>query len=67
MMQGGPRICLGRDSAYLQLKLTLALLNHFFIFELVPGQERTYGSTFVMPIKNGIQVTLSPHHLEQDL
>lgn len=60
VFQGGPRICLGRDSAYLQLKLTLALLNHFFIFKLVLGQEITYGSTFVMPIKNGICVTLSP-------
>jgi cytochrome P450 len=62
VFQGGPRICLGRDSAYLQLKVTLALLTHFFIFRLVPGHEIEYDSTFVMPMKNGLKVTLSPRH-----
>ncbi|KAG0592034.1 hypothetical protein M758_1G201300 [Ceratodon purpureus] len=58
--QAGPRICLGRDSAYLQLKVTLALIIHFFTFQLVPGQEITYTSSLVMPMKNGVKVTMSP-------
>lgn len=60
VFQAGPRICLGRDSAFLQLKVTVALLFHFFTFQLVPGQEITYTSTMVMPMKNGVQVTMSP-------
>lgn len=60
VFQAGPRICLGRDSAFLQLKVTLALLLHFFTFKLVPGQELTYTFTLVMPMKNGVQVTMSP-------
>lgn len=58
--QAGPRICLGRDSAFLQLKVTLSLIIHFFTFQLVRGQELTYTSALVMPMKNGVQVTISP-------
>ncbi|XP_024379187.1 cytochrome P450 704B1 [Physcomitrium patens] len=58
--QAGPRICLGKDSAYLQLKVTAALITHFFKFHLVPGQEIAYTTTLVMPIKKGLKVTLSP-------
>ena len=60
LLQAGPRICLGRDSAFLQLKVTLSLIIHFFTFQLVPGQELTYTSALVMPMKNGVQVTISP-------
>lgn len=58
--QAGPRICLGREAAYLQLKVTMALIIHFFKFQLLSGQELTYTSTLLMPMKNGIMVTISP-------
>ena len=60
LLQAGPRICLGRDSAYLQLMVTVALIVHFFTFQLVPGQEITYTATLVMPMKNGVTVSISP-------
>ena len=59
-MQAGPRICLGKDLAYLTVKLTLALTFHFFTFKLVPGQNVTYKELLVTPIRDGLQVTMTP-------
>uniref|UniRef100_A0A0C9S1X3 TSA: Wollemia nobilis Ref_Wollemi_Transcript_22298_2134 transcribed RNA sequence n=1 Tax=Wollemia nobilis TaxID=56998 RepID=A0A0C9S1X3_9CONI len=40
--QAGPRICLGKDSAYLQMKMAAALLLRFFRFQLVEGFQIKY-------------------------
>ncbi|MCL7041828.1 hypothetical protein MKW94_005366 [Papaver nudicaule] len=40
--QAGPRTCLGKDSAYLQLKMTLAILCRFFKFHLISNHPVTY-------------------------
>ncbi|KAH7300153.1 hypothetical protein KP509_24G046800 [Ceratopteris richardii] len=58
--QAGPRICLGRDSAYLQMKMTAALLLYFFRFCIVPDHVVHYRVTLVMPMANGLFVNVSP-------
>jgi len=41
-LQAGPRICLGKDFAYIQMKISAAVLIRFFKFEAVKGKEVTY-------------------------
>ncbi|KAH7300154.1 hypothetical protein KP509_24G046900 [Ceratopteris richardii] len=57
--QAGPRICLGRDSAYLQMKMTAALLLYFFRFCIVPQHVVRYRVMLVMPMANGLFVNVS--------
>ncbi|EFJ17695.1 hypothetical protein SELMODRAFT_113847 [Selaginella moellendorffii] len=57
--QAGPRICLGKDSAFLQMKITAALLCRFFEFQLVPGQILTYRVMATISLVNGVKVTTS--------
>ncbi|XP_057870276.2 cytochrome P450 704B1 [Cryptomeria japonica] len=49
--QAGPRICLGKESAYLQMKIAAALLLRFFTFEMVKFNRAKYrlALTLVMP------------------
>ncbi|XP_024543474.1 cytochrome P450 704B1 [Selaginella moellendorffii] len=57
--QAGPRICLGKDSAFLQMKITAALLCRFFEFQLVPRQILTYRVMATISFANGVKVTTS--------
>lgn len=57
--QGGPRLCLGKDSSYLQMKITLALLTQFFDFQLVPGHRYTYKAMLSLIFVDGLAVTIS--------
>ncbi|KAG9451376.1 hypothetical protein H6P81_011341 [Aristolochia fimbriata] len=57
--QAGARICLGKDSAYLQMKMTLALLCRFFVFALVPGHEVTYRMMTILSMAHGLKLTVS--------
>ncbi|XP_002963764.2 cytochrome P450 704B1 [Selaginella moellendorffii] len=57
--QAGPRICLGKDSAYLQMKMTAATLCRFFRFELVPGHQVKYRMMAILSMANGLCVTAS--------
>ncbi|KAL3690909.1 hypothetical protein R1sor_004560 [Riccia sorocarpa] len=54
--QAGPRICLGKDTAYVQMLMTSAMFIRWFCFELVPNQSITYNVSLVMSIKNGLKV-----------
>ncbi|KAI5075451.1 hypothetical protein GOP47_0009527 [Adiantum capillus-veneris] len=56
--QAGPRMCIGKDWAYLQMKMTMALLLYFFEFKLVPGQAVQYQMMLVLSIANGLHVTV---------
>lgn len=49
--QAGPRNCMGKDSAYLQMKMAAALLLRFFRFEMVKDHRVKYrvALTLVMP------------------
>ncbi|XP_022887556.1 cytochrome P450 704B1-like [Olea europaea var. sylvestris] len=57
--QAGPRICLGKDSAYLQMKMALAILCRFYEFKLVPGHPVKYRMMTVLSMENGMKLTVS--------
>ncbi|KAI3913151.1 hypothetical protein MKW98_007167 [Papaver atlanticum] len=57
--QAGPRICLGKDSSYLQMKLTLAILCRFFKFHLVPNHPVTYKMMITIAMKHGLKLTVT--------
>ncbi|KVI03324.1 hypothetical protein Ccrd_018383 [Cynara cardunculus var. scolymus] len=57
--QAGPRICLGKDSAYLQMKMALAILCRFFKFELVEGHVVKYRMMTILSMANGLKITVS--------
>lgn len=54
--QGGPRICLGKDSAYLQMKMVTALLCRFFRFEVVQGHPVKYRMMAILSMAHGLNV-----------
>lgn len=58
--QAGPRMCLGKDAAYLQMKITAAMLMRFFRFELVAGHPVHYRMMAVMTMKYGLKVNVKP-------
>ncbi|ERN19434.1 cytochrome P450 704C1 [Amborella trichopoda] len=55
--QGGPRICLGKDFAYLQMKVMAAVLIRFFKFKLRDEeQEAHYHTMLTLHIDHGLHV-----------
>ena len=57
--QAGPRMCLGKDASYLQMKISAALLLRFFRFELVPNHPVAYRMMPVMLMKHGLKIKFS--------
>ncbi|XP_010551419.1 PREDICTED: cytochrome P450 704B1 [Tarenaya hassleriana] len=57
--QAGPRICLGKDSAYLQMKMALAILCRFFKFSLVQNHPVKYRMMTILSMAHGLKVTVS--------
>lgn len=57
--QAGPRICLGKDSAYLQMKMALAILCRFYEFKLVKGHIVKYRMMTILSMANGLKVSVS--------
>ncbi|KAG6429725.1 hypothetical protein SASPL_107778 [Salvia splendens] len=57
--QAGPRICLGKDSAYLQMKMALAILCRFYEFKLVQGHPVKYRMMTILSMANGLKLTIS--------
>ncbi|KAF2298875.1 hypothetical protein GH714_028497 [Hevea brasiliensis] len=57
--QAGPRICLGKDSAYLQMKMTLAILCRFFKFDLVPNHPVQYRMMTILSMAHGLKLRAS--------
>ncbi|KAM7468518.1 hypothetical protein LguiB_016080 [Lonicera macranthoides] len=57
--QAGPRICLGKDSAYLQMKMAMAILCRFYKFKLVPGHTVRYRMMTILSMAQGLMVTVS--------
>ncbi|KAJ0713969.1 putative abieta-7,13-dien-18-ol hydroxylase [Helianthus annuus] len=59
--QGGPRICLGKEFAYRQMKIMAAFLVFFFKFRLVDeSKEATYRTMFTLHMNNGLHLYASP-------
>ncbi|KAL2622218.1 hypothetical protein R1flu_002423 [Riccia fluitans] len=56
----GSRLCLGKESAYLQMKMAAAFLIRFFKFELVPNQEIRPRVMFVLAMAEGVKVIATP-------
>lgn len=56
--QAGPRICLGKDSAYLQMKMALAILCKFYKFTLVPGHPVKYRMMTILSMAHGLKVNV---------
>ncbi|OVA08968.1 Cytochrome P450 [Macleaya cordata] len=57
--QAGPRICLGKDSAYLQMKMALAILCRFFNFHLIPNHPVKYRMMTILSMEHGLKVTVT--------
>nr|AJD25236.1 cytochrome P450 CYP704B37 [Salvia miltiorrhiza] len=57
--QAGPRICLGKDSAYLQMKMALAILCRFYEFKLLQGHPVNYRMMTILSMENGLKLTVS--------
>ncbi|XP_075499848.1 cytochrome P450 704C1-like [Primulina tabacum] len=55
--QAGPRICLGKEFAYRQMKILAATLLFFFKFKLVDGDEdATYRTMFTLHKDKGLNL-----------
>ncbi|KAI3994929.1 hypothetical protein MKX01_041338 [Papaver californicum] len=57
--QAGPRTCLGKDSAYLQMKMTLAILCRFFNFQLIPNHPVKYKIMTTLTMEHGLKLTVT--------
>ncbi|XP_039157437.1 cytochrome P450 704C1 [Eucalyptus grandis] len=58
--QAGPRICLGKEFAYRQMKILAALLVYFFKFNLVDEKEATYRTMFTLHMDGGLHLHALP-------
>ncbi|KAI4313691.1 hypothetical protein L6164_026649 [Bauhinia variegata] len=56
--QAGPRICLGKDSAYLQMRMAMAILCRFYKFHLVPGHVVKYRMMTILSMANGLKLNI---------
>ncbi|KAM7269828.1 hypothetical protein ACFE04_025325 [Oxalis oulophora] len=58
---GGPRICLGKDFAYRQMKILAAILTYFFKFKMVDEtKEATYRTMFTLHMEGGLPLFAIP-------
>ncbi|QHO04643.1 Cytochrome P450 [Arachis hypogaea] len=60
--QGGPRICLGKDSAYLQMRMVMAILCRFYKFNLVAGHQVNYRMMTILSMAHGLKLTIQRRH-----
>ncbi|KAK8973510.1 hypothetical protein V6N11_008871 [Hibiscus sabdariffa] len=59
--QAGPRICLGKEFAYRQMKISAAVLLHFFRFRLMDeAKEVTNRTMFTLHMAEGLNVYAFP-------
>ncbi|KAJ6840397.1 cytochrome P450 704C1-like isoform X1 [Iris pallida] len=57
---GGPRICLGKEFAYRQMKILAAILVHSFRFKLRDeSKTATYRTMFTLHMDNGLPIIAS--------
>ncbi|KAF8396905.1 hypothetical protein HHK36_018540 [Tetracentron sinense] len=59
----GPRTCLGKDLAYLQMKSVAAAVLLRYRLELVPGHRVDQKMSLTLFMKNGLRVYLHPRKL----
>ena len=56
----GPRLCLGKPLAMMEIKLVTNMLLQSFDFSLTVPHDGGYESTLVLPMRPGLMVTLTP-------
>uniref|UniRef100_A0A1D1ZAF7 Cytochrome P450 86B1 n=1 Tax=Anthurium amnicola TaxID=1678845 RepID=A0A1D1ZAF7_9ARAE len=56
---GGPRLCLGKDFAYYQMRFVAASILHRYHVNVVPGHPVEPKMALTMYMKHGLKVTLS--------
>lgn len=61
----GPRTCLGKDLAYLQMKSVAAAILLRYRLSQVPGHRVEQKMSLTLFMKNGLHVFLSPRKLEE--
>ncbi|KAK2967056.1 hypothetical protein RJ640_015276 [Escallonia rubra] len=61
---GGPRICLGKDLAYLQMKSVAMAVLLPYRLSPVPGHRVEQKMSLTLFMKNGLRVYLTPRELE---
>lgn len=54
---GGPRLCLGANFAWAEMRVMLALLLRAYVWELTPGQDLRYMMVPFPRPKSGLQLT----------
>ena len=60
VFQGGPRTCIGREMAYFEASLVLAMVLQKFSLRRKPGAPPVRpGESLVMPIAGGLDVFVS--------
>ncbi|CAA7391769.1 unnamed protein product [Spirodela intermedia] len=58
--QAGPRVCLGKDFAYRQMKIIAAVLLHFFKFEMTDdGKGVHYRTMITLQMEQGLRLRAS--------
>ena len=57
--QAGPRMCIGKDSAYLQMKMTTILLLKYFSFDIAQGHSLKYSMMVVLYMAHGLKMNVS--------
>lgn len=60
-MQAGPRICLGKEFAFRQMKILSIALIRYFRFKLADDTKvATYRVTITLHMKGGLQLCAVP-------
>ena len=62
-LQAGPRVCLGKEFAYTQMKIFAAVFLHFFVFEVADdGMDIFYRPALTLQIQ-GFRVQAIPRKI----
>ncbi|KAK8469855.1 hypothetical protein PHAVU_004G006300 [Phaseolus vulgaris] len=59
----GPRICLGKDLAFLQMKMVAAAILRSYRFKVVEGHVATPSHSIVLLMNNGLKATITKRQL----